>query len=269
MTVESEGNPRYNKGNKTDRSDRKGSVMPTVPTRRILPLFPALALPAVLSLFGWAASYFYNLFNSDVTMPDWSVEATLLAAEILPALRTAALLAFVACFAYAGESIGRIVAVAGCGIGTNLLFGLASTWFSEGFGLFNPVTLVTDLILCAAAFFIALSVKRKADRAKSSHSRRSWSPGRAAVLASLPAAIPPVLYAALDLADHIKSRGSYADDVFAGGVAFFTGTLVRRILIYAVLGAVAAWIVSGIAMGRKKRGEVMRGVSSGGRPSGA
>ena len=39
------------------------------------------------------------MFNSDVTMPDWTVDLTLVAAEILPALRSAALLAFVACFA--------------------------------------------------------------------------------------------------------------------------------------------------------------------------
>ena len=228
--------------------------MTTVPTRHSLPLFPALALPAVLSLLGWAASYLYNLFNSDVTMPDWSVEAALLAAEVLPALRTASLLAFVACFAYAGEPVGRIIAVAGCGIGTNLLFGLASTWFSEGFGLFNPVTLVTDLILCAAAVFIALSVRQKAVRAKNAHDRRRWGPGRAAVFAALPAAIPPVLYASLDLADHIRNRGSYSAEVYAGGVAFFAGTLVRRVLIYAVLGAAAAWIVSGIAAGKRKPG---------------
>ena len=225
--------------------------MPTVPTRRAPSLLPALLLPAVLSALGWAASYLYNVFNSDVTMPDWSVEVTLFAAEILPALRTAVLLAFVACLAYFGVSFGRIAAVAGCGIGTNLLFGLASTWLSEGFGLFNPLTLVTDLILCAAAYFIALSVRRKADRAKSAHDRRKWSPGRAAVFAALPAAIPPVLYAALDLSDHIRSRASYTEEVFAGGVAFFAGTLVRRVLIYAVLGALAAWTVSGFFRGRK------------------
>lgn len=226
--------------------------MPTVPTRRRPSIAPALVLPAVLSALGWTASYLYNLFNSDVTMPDWSVEAALFAAEILPALRTAALLSFVACFAYFGASFGRIAAVAGWGIASNLIFGLASTWLSEGFGLFNPVTLVTDLILCAAAFFIALSVRRNADRAKSSHGRRFWSPGRAAVFAALPAAIPPVLYASLDLIDHIRSRGSYTEEVFAGGVAFFAGTLVRRILIYAVLGALAAWVVSGIVRGKKE-----------------
>ena len=39
----------------------------------IPPLLPAIAIPALLSLLGWISSYLYNMFNSDVTMPDWTV----------------------------------------------------------------------------------------------------------------------------------------------------------------------------------------------------
>lgn len=233
--------------------------MPTAsPSRRrdggILPLFPALAVPAVLSLLGWAASYLYNLFNSDVTMPDWSVNLALYAAEILPALRSAVLLAFVACFAWAGERIGRIVWIAACGIFSNILFGIGATWLSEGFGVFNPLTLFTDLILCAAAFFIGRAVRRKADRSSTPRGRKTWSPRKAALFAAIPAAVLPVLYAALDLAEHIGNRGAYTEEVWAGGIAFFAGTLVRRILIWGVLGCAAAWFSAGLLRPKQDRG---------------
>lgn len=217
------------------------------PGRRVL-LTAALLLPALLSLLGWTASYFYNMFNSDVTMPDWTVELTLFAAEILPALRTAVLLAFVACFSRAREPMGRILTVIACGILANLLFGLASTWLSEGFGLINPLTLLTDLVLCAAAFFIAKAVKRKADAAGTPRERKKWSMGKTAVFAALPAAIPPVIYASLDLAEHFGNRNAYAADVWASGTAFFTGVLVRRILIWGALGALAAWLTASLIL---------------------
>ena len=211
-------------------------------------LTAALLLPALLSLLGWTASFFYNMFNSAVTMPDWTVELTLFAAEILPALRTAVLLAFAACFSRAREPMGRIIAVAACGIFTNLLFGLASTWLSEGFGLLNPLTLLTDLILCAAAFFIAKAVKRKADAAGTPRERQKWSMEKTAVFAALPAAVPPVIYAVLDLAEHLGNRSAYAADVWASGTAFFAGVLVRRILIWGALGALAARLTASLIL---------------------
>ena len=90
-------------------------------------LFPARALPVALSLFGWTASYLFNAFNSDVTMPDWSVDLALIAAEILPALRSAVLLAFVACLAYTKAGTGPALLTAGVGLFSNILFGLSRT----------------------------------------------------------------------------------------------------------------------------------------------
>ena len=211
-------------------------------------LLPALAVPALLSLLGWIASYLYNMFNSDVTMPDWTVDLTLIAAEILPALRSAALLAFVACFAYRREKTGTVLWTAGVGIVTNLLFGLGSTWLSEGFGLLNPLTLLTDLVLCAAAFLIGRGVRRRADRADSPRERKKWNMRKAAVFASIPAAILPAGYAVLDLAEHMGRRSALSAVDMAAGTAHFTGILVRRILIYGVLGALAAYGIASLCL---------------------
>lgn len=211
-------------------------------------LLPALAVPALLSLLGWAASYFYNMVNSDVTMPDWTVDLTLIAAEILPALRSAALLAFVACFAYAGGKIGAVLWTAGVGIVINLLFGLGSTWLSEGFGLLDPLTLLTDLVLCAAAFLIGWGMRRQADRADGPRERKKWGMRKAAVFAAVPAAIRPAGYAVLDLAEHLGRRGALSAENMAAGTAHFAGILVRRILIYGVLGALAAYGIASLCL---------------------
>ena len=217
------------------------------PPRGGIPLLlPAIAIPALLSLLGWIASYLYNMFNSDVTMPDWTVDLTLVAAEILPALRSAALLAFVACFAYMGRKAGSVLWTAGVGIVVNLLFGLGSTWLSEGFGLLNPLTLLTDLVLCAAAFLIGRGVRRRADHAKSPRERKKWGMRKAAVFAAIPAVLLPAGYAVLDLAEHMGRRSALSAEIWAAGTAHFTGILMRRILIYGVLGALAAYGIASL-----------------------
>ena len=212
----------------------------------IPPLLPAIAIPALLSLLGWISSYLYNMFNSDVTMPDWTVDLTLVAAEILPALRSAALLAFVACFAYVGTKAGTVLWTMVVGIVGNLLLGLGSTWLSEGFGLLNPLTLLTDLILCAAAFLIGRGVRRRADRAESPRERKKWSMRKAAIFAAVPIVLVPAGYAVLDLAEHMGRRSALSAEIWAAGTAHFTGILVRRILIYGVLGALAAYGIASL-----------------------
>ena len=99
----------------------------------------AVLVPALFSLLGWAVSYVYTVVNFDVTMPDWSVNLLNFAAELLPALRDAVLAAFVAILVYAGAGAGRIAAVSGAAVALNAVFGLISTWFSEGFGEFTPM----------------------------------------------------------------------------------------------------------------------------------
>ena len=231
--------------NQPTRTSRGGSRL----------LLPALVLPVLLALLSWTASYFFNVFNSDVTMPDWTVELTLTAAEILSALRSAVLPALVACSAYAGEKTGTVLLTAGAGIVSNLLFGLVSTWLSEGFGLLNPLTLLTDLVLCAAAFLIGKAVRRRAERAKNLRERKKWGMRKAAVFAALPAAILPTAYALMDLTDHLGHRSAYSAEVFAAGTAHFTGILVRRLLIYGVLGAFAAYLAASLAVRLLRRGK--------------
>lgn len=280
--------------NQPTRTSRGGSRL----------LLPALVLPVLLALLSWTASYFFNVFNSDVTMPDWTVDLTLTAAEILSALRSAVLPALVACSAYIGKKIGRklmvFIAISAtlielvtilstafnwveiqfinafvaiilwlCGIKklwpipliviigsiTNLLFGLVSTWLSEGFGLLNPLTLLTDLVLCAAAFLIGKAVRRRAERAKNVRERKKWGMRKAAVFAAVPAAILPTAYALMDLTDHLGHRSAYSAEVFAAGTAHFTGILVRRLLIYGVLGAFAAYLAASLAVRLLRRGK--------------
>ena len=206
----------------------------------------AVLVPALFSLLGWAMSYVYTVVNSDVTMPDWSVNLLNFAAELLPALRDAVLAAFVAILVYAGAGAGRIAAVSGAAIALNAVFGLISTWFSEGFGEFNPMTALRLALLCLAAALISALMKKKHRAARSTHAKKAFALPRAAVFSALPAAILPVGFAVLDLAEHIGNRGGYSDEVFAEGTVFFLGTLVRRALISILLGAAAAWATAEI-----------------------
>ena len=206
-----------------------------------LPLFPPIAALLLLSLLGWAASYAYVVVNADVTMPDWSVNLLNIAAEFFSALRVAVMLAFVACFVFADEPFGRTVTVPAAGILSNTLIGLLATWLSQGFGEFNPVNFILEIVLTAVAFLIARAMKSRRRRARTSHERGKWSAGRAAVFCAWPAALLPLFYAVLDLIDHIDSAGGYSAEVFQAGTVYFAGILIRRILIYAVLAPLAGW----------------------------
>ena len=215
----------------------------TAPAGRAL-MTAAVLVPAAFSLLGWTASYFYTVVNSDVTMPDWSVNLLNFAAELLPALRDAVLLAFVAVLVWFGAGIGRIALISGAAILFNAAFGLISTRLSEGFGEFNPLTALRIAVLCALAALITVLMKKRHRAARTAHARKRWGLSHSAVLSALPASFLPLCYAVLDLAEHIGNRGAYSDEVFAQGVVFFLGTLVRRLIVSVLLGCVAAWAVA-------------------------
>ena len=196
-----------------------------------LPLAPPVAAVLVLSALGWAASYAYTVVNADVTMPDWSVTLLNFAAELLSALRTAVMLAAAARFRYAGESVLRTAVIPLVCIAGNALLGVGATWLAQGFGELNPLTVAWELLLTAAAFVIALAMRKKYRAARSVHARQTWGAVRAAAVCALPAAVLPLCYAALDLADQAGDRS---------GAVYFTGVLVRRVLIYVVLAPAAA-----------------------------
>ena len=219
------------------------------------PILPAaLAIPAILSLFGWVASYFYSVVNSDVTMPDWSVNLLNFAAELLPALYGAVLAAFVVCLVWTGAGAGQIVLAVASAILANAVFGLIATWIAQGYGEFNPLTALLTAVCSALAALIAVLMKKRWRKAKTSHARQSSGVTRAAVLSVLPAAVLPVLYAVLDLAEHFGSRSAYSDEDFARGVVFFLGTVVRRLIVYVFLGMRSAWFIAD-RFGKRGRGE--------------
>ena len=69
---------------------------------------------------------------------------------------------------------------------------------------------------------------------------------KAAVFAAIPAVLLPAGYAVLDLAEHMGRRSALSAEIWAAGTAHFTGILMRRILIYGVLGALAAYGIASL-----------------------
>ena len=209
-----------------------------------IPLWPVIAALVFLSLLSWTASYFCAVTEADVTVPDWTVNLLSYAAEILSAARTAAMLASVACFLYAGEGIGRTAAVPAAVIFADMLIGIGSTWLSQGYGVLDPLGLVWKIVLTAAAFLIAYAMRSRFRKARNERVRSRWTRTRAAVCCALPAALLPVFFVLYDLAGHIGQRRSYTEADYQAGVVYFVGILIREILVYVLIGAAAAWLTS-------------------------
>ena len=209
-----------------------------------IPLPPVIAALLFLSLLSWIASYFCAVTDADVTVPGWAVNILSYTAEILSAVRTAAMLASVACFLYGQQSVGRTAAVPAIVIPADKLLGIASTWLSQGYGVFDPLGLIREIFLTFLAFLIASAARNRFRKARSEKKRSRRSRTAASVCCALPAAIFPLFFSLYDLIGHMGQKRSYSQADYQAGIVYFIGILIREILVYVLIGAAAAYLTS-------------------------
>ncbi len=209
-----------------------------------IPLPPVIAALLFLSLLSWIASYFCAVTDADVTVPGWTVNLLSYTAEILSAVRTAAMLASIACFLYGQQSVGRTAVIPAIVIPADRLLGIASTWLSQGYGVFDPLGLMWEILLAFAAFLIASLARNRFGKARRARKRTRWTRTAASVCCALPAAIFPLFFSLYDLIGHLGQKRSYSQADYQAGVVYYVGILIREILVYVLIGAAAAYLTS-------------------------
>ena len=208
-----------------------------------IPLPPVIAALLFLSLLSWIASYFYAVTDADVTVPDLAVSILSYAAEILSAVRTAAMLASVACFFSTREG-WRTVIVPAIVIPIDTLFEIFTTNLTQVASQFNLLNLIWKIVISSMAFLISWLTRNQYLKVKNEQMRRKWTRTRAAIYCTIPAAFLPLFYVSYGFIELVNQRRVYSSEDYQAGIVYFIGILIREILVYVLIGAAAAYLTS-------------------------